>query len=233
MPPLPGFTEGGLWLVVLIFPIVTLIAVNLSSFCFAEIMARTTVSNTEFLARAKSRRREEDVPEEVAPLQSVPAAPSTGRAPAATAPTGASGVVSRPRFIVKPPGSGATAAAADKGKKSKTDDSPTGRLSKKRKKGETSGSLAGAFLDGDVRLDEEVSLQLGPRVTDALKDVSEEEALRTARELTLRLAALYTKFPRPARSRMKNLEKELAAAKTELNEVKASAPDLKPSVLDC
>jgi len=228
MSPLPGFTEGGLWLVVLIFPIVTLIAVNLSSFCFAEIMARTTVSNAEFLARAKSRRREEDVPEEVAPLQSVPAAPFTGRAPAATAPIGASGVVSRPCFIVKHPGSGAAAAAAaDKGKKSKIDDSPTGRPSKKHKKGETSGSLAGAFLGGDVRLDEEVSLQLGPRVTDALKDVSEEEALQTAGELTLRLVALYTKFPRPDRSRMENLEKELAAAKTELNEVKASAADLK------
>ena len=191
-------------------------------------MARTTVSNAEFLARAKSRRREEDVPEEVAPLQSVPAAPSTGRAPAATAPTGASGVVSRPRFIVKPPGSGAAAAAAvDKGKKSKTDDSPTGRPSKKYKKGETSGSLASAFLGDDVRLDKEVSLQLGPRLTDALKDVSEEEALRTAGELTLRLAALYTKFPRPDRSRMENLEKELAAAKTELSEVKASAAGLK------
>jgi len=60
-----------------------------------------------------------------------------------------------------------------------------------------------------------------------LKDVSEEDALRTAGELTLRLAALYTKFPRPERSRIENLEKELAAAKTELNEVKASAADLK------
>jgi len=189
-------------------------------------MAWTTVSNAEFLARAKSRRREEDTAEEVVPLQSVPAAPSTGRAPVTIAPTGASGVVSRPRFIVKPPGSGA-AAAADKGKKSKKDDSPTGRPSKKHKKGETSGSLADAFLGGDVRLDEEVSFQLGPRVTDTLKDVSEEEAFRTAGELTLRLAALYTKFPRPDRNRMESLEKELAAAKTELNEVKASAADLK------
>jgi len=190
-------------------------------------MARTTVSNAEFLARAKSRRREEDTAEEVAPLQSVPAAPSTGRAPANTAPTGASGVVSRPRFIVKPPGSGAASAATDRGKKSKRDDSPTGRPSKKNRKGEASGSLADALLGGDVRLDEEVSFQLGPRVTDILKDVSEDEALRTAGELTLRLAAIYIKFPRPDRSRMESLEKELAAAKMELSEVKASASDLK------
>ena len=189
-------------------------------------MARTTVSNAKFLARAKSRRREEDTAEEVVPLQSVPAAPSTGCVPTTTAPIGASGVVSRPHFIVKPPGSGAAGAVADKGKKSKRDDSPTGRPSKKHKKGEASGSLADALLGGDVRLDEEVSFQLGPRVTDILKDVSEEEALRTAGELTLRLAALYTKFPRPDRNRMESLEKELAAAKTEL-EVKASASDLK------
>ena len=190
-------------------------------------MAQTTVSNAEFLARAKSRRREEDVAEEVAPLQSVPVAPSIGPIPATTAPTGASGVVSRPRFIVKPPGSGAAAAAVDKGKMSKRDDSPTGRASKKNKRGEASGSLADVLLGGDVRLDEEVSFQLGPRVTGMLKDVSEEEALRTAGELTLRLAAIYTKFPRPDRSRVEDLEKELAAAKTELNEVKASASDLK------
>lgn len=126
-------------------------------------MARTTAPSAEFLARAKTRRRGEDPVEEVVPLQTVPAAPATGRVPAATAPAGASGAVSRPRFIVKPPGSGAAAAAAaDKGKKSKKGDSPTGRPSKRQKGGETSGSLAGAFLGGDVRLDEEVSLQLGP-----------------------------------------------------------------------
>jgi len=68
---------------------------------------------------------------------------------------------------------------------------------------------------------------LGPQITEALKDVTEEDALRTAGELTLRLAALYTKFPRPERSRIEDLEKELAAAKTELTEVKASAADLK------
>jgi len=190
-------------------------------------MARTTVSNVKFLARAKSRRREEDTAEEVAPLQSVPATPSTGRVPATTAPTRASGVVSKPRFIVKPPGSSAAGATADRGKKSKRDDSPTGRPSKKNRKGEASGSLADALLGADVRLDEEVSFQLGPRVTDILKDVSEEEALRTAGELTLRLAAIYTKFPRPDRSRMESLEKELVAAKMELSEVKASASDLK------
>ena len=39
-----------------------------------------------------------------------------------------------------------------------------------------------------------------------LKDVSEEEALRTVGELTFRLAAIYTKFPRPDRSRMESLE---------------------------
>jgi len=95
-------------------------------------MARTTAPNAGFLARAKTRRRGEDTAEEVVPLQIVPAAPSTGRVSATTAPTGASGAVSRPRFIVKPPGSGAAAAAAaDKGKKSKKDDSPTGRPSKK------------------------------------------------------------------------------------------------------
>jgi len=190
-------------------------------------MARTTVSNVEFLARAKTRRREEDAAEEVVPLQSVPAAPSTAPTPANTAPTGASGVVTRPRFIVKPPGSGAAGAATDKRKKSRRDDSPIGRSSKKSKKGEASGSLANALLDSDVRLDEEVSFQLGPRVKDMLKDVSEEEALRTAGELTFRLAAIYTKFPRPDRSRMESLEQELAAAKTELREVKAFASDLK------
>ena len=95
-------------------------------------MARTTVSNAKFLARAKSRRREEDTAEEVAPLQNVPASTSTVPTPATTAPTGASGAATRPRFIVKPPGSSAAAAAADKGKKSKRDDSPTGRSSKRR-----------------------------------------------------------------------------------------------------
>ena len=229
MPPLPGLIEGGLWLVVLMLPIVKLIAVNLFIFLFfADIMARTTAPNAEFLARAKTRRRGEDTAEEVVPLTTVPAAPSTGRAPTAIAPAAPSGTAPRPRFIVKPPGSGAAAAAAgDKGKKSKKDDSPTGRPLKKQKKGESSGSLADAFLGGGARLDKDVYLQLGPRVTDALKDVSEEDALRTAGELTLRLAALYTKFPRPERSRIEDLEKELAAAKTELNEVKASAADLK------
>jgi len=191
-------------------------------------MARTTAANAEFLARAKTRRRGEDTAEEVVPLTTVPAAPSTGRVPPNPAPAGTSGAVSRPRFVVKPPGSGAAAAAAgDKGKKSKKDDSPSGRPLKKQKKGEASGSLADAFLGGGVRLDDEVFLQLGPRMTEALKDVSEEDALRTAGELTLRLAALYTKFPRPERSRIEDLEKELAAAKAELNEVKASAADLK------
>ncbi|QCD94544.1 hypothetical protein DEO72_LG5g2628 [Vigna unguiculata] len=185
-----------------------------------DIMARTTAANAEFLARAKTRRRGEDTAEEAVPLTTVPAAPSTGRVPPA-AHAGTSGAASRPRFVVKPPGSGAAAVAAaagDKGKKSKKDDSPTGRPLKKQKKGETSGSLADAFLGGGVRLDDEVFLQLGPRMTEALKDVSEEDALRTAGELTLRLAALYTKFPRPERSRIEDLEKELAAAKTELNE---------------
>jgi len=49
-----------------------MVAVDLPVFsCFADIMARTIVSNAEFLARAKTRRREEDAAEEVAPLQSV------------------------------------------------------------------------------------------------------------------------------------------------------------------
>jgi len=87
--------------------------------------------------------------------------------------------------------------------------------------------LADTFLGGGANLDKEVILQLGPQITEALKDVTEEDALRTAGELTLRLAALYTKFPRPERSRIEDLEKELAAAKTELTEVKASAADLK------
>jgi len=190
-------------------------------------MARTTVSNAEFLARAKTRRREEDVAEEVAPLQSVLATASTVPAPATTAPTGASSVVTGPRFVVKLSSSGAASVVADKGKKSKRDDSPTGRSSKKSKKGEASGSLANALLGSDVRLDEEVSFHLGPRVKDMLKDVSEEEALRTTRELTFRLAAIYTKFPCPDRSRMESLEQELAAVKTELREVKASASNLK------
>jgi len=228
MPPLLGFAEGGLWLVVLIFPIVVMDAIDLPVFsCFADIMARTTVSNAEFLARAKTRRREEDAAEEVAPFQSVPVAPSTAPTPATTAPTGASGVATRPRFVVKPPGSTAAGAAVDKGKKTRRDDSPTDRSSKKSKKAEASGSLATALLDNEVRLDEEVSFHLGPRVKDMLKDVSEEEAIRTAGELTLRLAAIYTKFPRPDRCRMESLEKELAAAKVELREVKALAADLK------
>jgi len=228
MPPLPGFAEGGLWLVVLIFSVVLVVAIDLHVFsCFADIMARTTVSNAEFLARAKTHRREENTAEEVAPLQSVPAAPSIAPTLATTAPTGASGVVTRPRFVLKPPGSSAAGAAADKGKKSKRDDSSTSQSSKKNKKAEASGSLAIALLDSEVRLDEEVSFHLGPRVKDMLKDVSEEEALRTTGELTLRLAAIHTKFPRPDRSRMESLEKELAAAKMELREVKASASDLK------
>ncbi|QCE04006.1 hypothetical protein DEO72_LG8g2038 [Vigna unguiculata] len=106
--------------------------------------------------------------------------------PLRSTPTGASGVVTRSRFIVKPPSSTFPGAATDKGKKTKRDDSPTGRPSKKNKKAEASGSLATAFLDGEVRLDKEVSFHLGPRVKDMLKDVSEEEALRTAEELTLR-----------------------------------------------
>jgi len=191
-------------------------------------MARTTAPSAEFLARAKTRRRGEDTAEEVVPLSTVPAAPPTDRVPPTTAPAGTSGAVSRPRLIVKRPGSGAAATAAgDKGKKSKKDDSPAVRPLKKQKQGETSGSLADAFLGGGARLDEEVFLQLGPRMTEALKDVSEEDALRTAGELTLRLAALYTKFPRPERSKIEDLEKEFAAAKTELDEVKASAADLK------
>ncbi|QCE11843.1 hypothetical protein DEO72_LG10g3081 [Vigna unguiculata] len=49
-----------------------MVAVDLPVFsCFADIMARTIVSNAEFLARAKTPRREEDAAEEVAPLQSV------------------------------------------------------------------------------------------------------------------------------------------------------------------
>ncbi|QCE03237.1 hypothetical protein DEO72_LG8g1261 [Vigna unguiculata] len=192
-----------------------------------DIMALTTVSNAEFLARAKTRRREEDAAEEVAPLQSVPAAPSTASTPATVAPTGALGVATRPHFVVKAPGSAAAGTAVDKGKKSKRDDSPTGRSSKRSKRAEASRSLATALLDNEVRLDEEVSFHLGPRVKDMLKDVSEEEALRTAGELTLKLAAIYTKFPRPDQSRMESLEKELAAAKVELREVKALASDLK------
>jgi len=128
---------------------------------------------------------------------------------------------------VKPPSSAIPDTTTDKGKKIKRDDSPTGRSSKKSKKVEASGSLATAFLDGEVRLDEEVSFHLGPRVKDMLKDVSEEEALRTAGELTLRLAVIYTKFPRADRGRIESLEKELAAAKVELQEVKASTSDLK------
>ncbi|QCE03236.1 hypothetical protein DEO72_LG8g1260 [Vigna unguiculata] len=192
-----------------------------------DIMARTTLSNAEFMARAKSRRREDDPAEEVAPLQSVPAALSTGPSPVTTVPTGASGVVTRPRFIVKPPGSTIPVAAADKGKKTKRDDSSTGRSSKKSTKVEASGSLATAFLSGEVWLDEEVSFHLGSRVKDMLRDVSEEEALPTAGELTLKLAGIYTKFPWADRSRIESLEKELVAAKVELQEVKAFASDLK------
>jgi len=89
----------------------------------------------------------------------------------------------------------------DKGKKTKRDYSPVGRSFKRSKKADAFGSLATAFLGSEVRLDEEVSLHLGPRVKDMLKDISEEEALRTAGELTLRLSALYTKFSRADRQR--------------------------------
>ncbi|QCD89477.1 hypothetical protein DEO72_LG4g422 [Vigna unguiculata] len=51
--------------------------------------------------------------------------------------------------------------------------------------------------------------------------------MRTAGELTLTLAAIYTKFPRADRGMIESLEKEVAAAKVELQEVKASASDLK------
>ncbi|QCD78450.1 hypothetical protein DEO72_LG1g2083 [Vigna unguiculata] len=193
-----------------------------------DIMARTTAANAEFVARAKARRRGGDTAEEVVPLSTVPAAPPTGEGAATVAPAGTSGAVSRPRLVMKRPSSGTAAAAVgDKGKKSRREDPPIVPPFKKQKHGESSGSLADAFLGGGARLDEEIFLQLGPRLTEALKDVSEEDALRTAGELTLRLAALYTKFPRPDRSRIEDLEKELASAKTELSEVKASAADLK------
>jgi len=190
-------------------------------------MARTTAANAEFAARAKARRRGRDTAEEVVPLSTVPAAPPTGEGAPTVAPAGTSGAVSRPRLVMKRPSSGVAAAAAgDKGKKSRREDPPVVPPFKKQKHGE-SLSLADTFLGGGAHLDKEVILQLGPRMTEALKDVTEEDALRTAGELTLRLAALYTKFPRPERSRIEDLEKELAAAKTELTEVKASAADLK------
>jgi len=165
-------------------------------------MARTTLSNAKFMARAKTRRREDDAAEEVAPLQSVPNGPSTTPSTATNAPTGASAVVTRPRFVVIPPSSIVPATAADKEKKTKKDDSPVGQSSKRSKKADASESLATAFLGSEVRLDEEVSFHLGPRVKDMLKDVSEEEALRTAGELTLRLAAIYTEFSQADRSRI-------------------------------
>ncbi|QCD78987.1 hypothetical protein DEO72_LG1g2624 [Vigna unguiculata] len=190
-------------------------------------MARTTAANAEFAARAKARRRGRDTAEEVVPLSTVPAAPPTGEGAPAVAPAGTSGAVPRPRLVMKRPSSGVAAAVAgDKGKKSRREDPPVVPPFKKQKHGE-SLSLADTFLCGGGHLDKEVILQLGPRMTEALKDVTEDDALRTAGELTLRLAALYTKFPRPERSRIEDLEKELAAAKTELTEVKASAADLK------
>ena len=182
MPPLSGLIEGGLWLVVLILPIVNLgRSLTYLLCCFADIMSRTTAANAEFVAHAKARRRGGDIAEEVVPLSTVPAAPPTGQVPPTAAPVGTSGAVSRPRLVVKRPGSGAAAAAAgDKGKKSKRDDPSTVPPFKKQKHGESSGSLVDAFLGGGARLDEEVFLQLGPRMTEALKDVSEEDALRTA-----------------------------------------------------
>jgi len=185
-------------------------------------MARTPAANDEFAARAKARRRGRDTAEEVVPISTVPAAPPTGEG----APAGTSGAVSRPRLVMKRPSSDAAAAAGGKGKKPRREDPPVVPPFKKQKHGE-SLSLADTFLGGGANLDKEVILQLGPQITEALKDVTEEDALRTAGELTLRLAALYTKFPRPERSRIEDLEKELAAAKTELTEVKASAADLK------
>ncbi|QCD89121.1 hypothetical protein DEO72_LG4g59 [Vigna unguiculata] len=167
------------------------------------------------------------LPSLVVPLQSVQGGPSAAPSPTTNALTGASGVVTRPRFVIIPPVTTVSAAAADKGKKTKKDDSPAGPSSKRSKKAEAFGSLATAFLGSEVWLDEEVSFHLGPRVKDMLKDVSEEEALRTAGELSLRLSAICTKFPRADRSRIDCLEKELAAAKVELQEVKDFASDLK------
>jgi len=137
-----------------------------------------------------------------------------------------SSVGTKPRIVVIPPTT-VLPATADKGKKMKKDESPVGHSSKRSKKVEASRSLATAFLGSEVRLDEEVSFHLGPRVKDMLKDVSEEEALRMVGELSLRLSAICTKFPRADQSRIDDLEKELAAAKVELQEVKASASDLK------
>ena len=189
-------------------------------------MARTTAANAEFAARAKARRRGRDVAEEAIPLSTVPAAPPTGEGVPTVAPAGTSGAVPRPRIVMKRPSSGAAAVVGDKGKKSRREDPLVVPPFKKQKHGE-SLSLADTFLSGGTHLDKEVILQLGPRVTEALKDATEEDALRTAGELSLRLAALCSKFPRPERSRIGDLEKELAAAKTELAEVKASAADLK------
>lgn len=62
---------------------------------------------------------------------------------------------------------------------------------------------------------------------DMLKDVSKEEALRTIGEFSLRLSAICTKFPKADWSRIDSLEKELATTMVELQEVKASASDLK------
>ncbi|QCE03241.1 hypothetical protein DEO72_LG8g1265 [Vigna unguiculata] len=177
--------------------------------------------------RSPNLPRADDPAEEVEPLQSVQGGPSTAPSPTTNAPTGASGVVTRPRFVVIPLVTTVAATAADKGKKTKKDDSPAGRLSKRSKKAEASGSLATAFLGSEVRLDEEVSFHLGPRVKEMLKDMSEEEALRTVGELSLRLSVICTKFPRADRNKIDDLVKELAAAKVELQEVKASASDLK------
>jgi len=150
-----------------------------------------------------------------APLQSVPGGPSTAPSPATNASTGASTVVTRPRFFVIPPNSTILVAAVNNGKKTKRDDSPAGRSSKRSKKAEASESLATAFLSSEVRLEEEAFFHLGHRVKDMLKDVSKEEALRRAEELTLRLPAIYTKFPRADRSRIDSLEKKLAATRGE------------------
>jgi len=192
------------------------------------------ISNVEFMTRA------EDSTDDAAARLIVQGAPSMTPSPATNAPTWASGVGARqqPRILVIPPITTVPATAGEKAKKTKKDDSPSGRSSKRSNRAEASGSLTTAFLGSEVWLDDKVSFHLDPRVKDVLKNVSEEEALRMVGELSLRLSTICTKFPQADRSRVESLEKELAAAKVELQEVKASASDLKSefdrlSVMKC
>jgi len=194
-------------------------------------MARTTVSNVEFMARAKTRCKPRESFEAAATRSIGPTVSSTELTPEHDAPTGTLGIGDRlaPQVHEIPPITMIPAAEGGKAKrKNKSKGSPSsGRLPKSGKRGQASRSLSSTFLGSDVRSGEDVSYHLESRVKDMLKDVSEDEVVRTIWELSLKLSVMCTKFPKVDRSMVDALEKEFAAARVELQEVKSSASDLK------